>query len=141
VAIFSHRPQAQKGQTLPESPLAKALNYTLNQWNALRRYTTDGDLHIDNNISERTLELIGIGRNRWLFVGSDQGGKTAAALFSFTATCKQLHLDAFAYLRDLLERLPTQPTDQLEESLPHRWQAARLAATAASTSGGAPPTS
>lgn len=116
----------QKAEVLPKSPLATALNYTLNQWEALNRYTTDGDLHIDNNISERTLKLIGIGRNNWLFVGSDRGGQTAAVLFSFTGTCKHLGIDTFAYLRDVLERLPTHPADRLEELLPHRWQAARL---------------
>ena len=119
---------AQQALVLPKSPIATAMNYTLNQWEALNRYTTDGDLHIDNNISERTLKLIGIGRNNWLFVGSDQGGKTAAVLFSFTATCKHLGVDTFAYLRDVLERLPTHPQDCLEELLPDRWQATRLAA-------------
>jgi transposase len=118
---------AQKDQVLPKSPIATAINYVLNQWQALNRYTADGDLHIDNNISERTLKLIGIGRGNWLFVGSDAGGKTAAVLFSFTATCKHLGIDAFAYLRDVLDRLPTHPPERLEELLPHRWQAARLA--------------
>jgi transposase len=113
----------QKEQVLPKSPIAAAINYALNQWQALNRYTTDGDLHIDNNISERTLKLIGIGRNNWLFVGSDQGGKTAAILFSFTATCKHLGIDTFAYLRDVLTRLPTHQADHLAELLPHRWQA------------------
>jgi hypothetical protein len=79
---------AQQTQVLPKSPIAAAINYGLNQWEALLRYTTDGDLHIDNNLSERTLKLIGIGRNNWLFFGSDQGGQTAAVLFSFTATQK-----------------------------------------------------
>ena len=120
----------QKDAVLPKSPIAAAINYTLNQWEALNRYTTDGDLHIDNNISERTLKLIGIGRNNWLFLGSDNGGKTAAVLFSFTATCKHLGIDTFAYLRDVLTRLPTHPIDRLAELLPHRWQAARAAAAA-----------
>lgn len=119
---------AQKAQVLPKSPIAAAINYVLNQWEALNRYTTDGDLHIDNNISERTLKLIGIGRNNWLFVGSDAGGHTAAVLFSFTATCKQLGIDTFAYLRDVLTRLPTQPPERLEELLPRCWEASRLAA-------------
>jgi transposase len=122
---------AQKAQVLPKSPIAAAINYVLNQWEALKRYTTDGELHIDNNISERTLKLIGIGRNNWLFVGSDAGGQTAAVLFSFTATCKHLSIDTFAYLRDVLTRLPTQPAARLEELLPHRWQAARMALPAA----------
>ena len=121
---------AQKEQVLPKSPIAAAINYMLNQWQALNRYTTDGDLHIDNNISERTLKLIGMGRINWLFLGSDNGGQTAAVLFSFTATCKHLHIDTFAYLRDVLSRLPTHPTDHLEELLPHRWQSASHAASA-----------
>jgi hypothetical protein len=112
----------QKEQVLPKSPIAGAINYMLNQWDALNRYTTDGDLHIDNNISERTLKLIGMGRINWLFLGSDNGGKTAAVLFSFTATCKHLGIDPFAYLRDVLERLPTHPPATLDELLPHRWQ-------------------
>ena len=82
-----------------------------------------------NNISERTLKLIGMGRLNWLFVGSDNGGRTAAVWFSFTATCKHLGMDSFAYLRDVLERLPTHPADRLEELLPHHWLAARTAAT------------
>jgi transposase len=116
---------AEKQQVLPKSPFAAAINYVQNQWEALQRYTTDGALHIDNNISERTLKLIGIGRINWLFVGSDQGGVTAAVLFSFTASCKQQGIDAFAYLRDVLERLATHPAERLGELLPHRWQAAR----------------
>jgi transposase len=117
----------QRLQVLPKSPIAAALNYVWNQWEALNRYTTDGDLHIDNNLSERTLKLIGMGRINWLFLGSDKGGQTAAVLFSFTATCKHLGLDSFAYLRDVLARLPTQPLERLDDLLPHRWQAARLA--------------
>jgi transposase len=122
----------QKEQVLPKSPIAVAINYVLNQWEALNRYTTDGDLHIDNNVSERTLKLIGMGRINWLFLGSDKGGQTAAVLFSFTATCKHLGIDTFAYLRDVLERLPTHPLDRLEELLPHQWQAARSARKATS---------
>ena len=120
--------QTQKDKLLPKSPITAAINYVRNQWQALYRYTTDGNLHIDNNISERTLKLIGIGRNNWLFVGSDQGGHTAAVHFSFTATCKHLDIGTFAYLRDVLTRLPTQPAERLEELLPHRWQAGRMAA-------------
>jgi len=118
----------QKEQVLPKSPIAAAINYMLNQWEALNRYTTDGDLHIDNNISERTLKLIGMGRINWLFLGSDNGGKTAAVLFSFTATCKHLRIDTFAYLRNVFERLPTHPAERLEELLPHRWPSAMQAA-------------
>jgi transposase len=122
---FRHWLLAQKTQVLPKSPVAAAINYVLNQWEALKVYTTDGELDIDNNISERTLKLVGIGRKNWLFVGSDQGGRTAAVWYSFTATCKLLKIDAFAYLRDVFERLPTHLAERLDELLPHRWKAAR----------------
>lgn len=125
---------AQRDHVLPKSPIAAAINYALNQWEALKRYTTDGDLHIDNNVSERTLKLIGMGRINWLFLGSDKGGQTAAVLFSFTATCKQLGIDTWTYLKEVLERLPTHPAERLSELLPHRWQAARLAAPPATSS-------
>jgi transposase len=134
LTVFGPWLLAQKAQVLPKSPIAAAINYVLNQWQALNRYTSDGDLDIDNNISERTLKLIGIGRNNWLFVGSDQGGKTAAVLFSFTATCKHLGIDTFAYLRDVLARLPKQAAAHLQELLPHRWQAAASASSAAADS-------
>jgi transposase len=115
----------QKERVLPKSPIAAAINYALNQWEALNRYTSDGDLHIDNNVSERMLKLIGMGRDNWLYIGSDEGGKTAAVLYSFTATCKHLGINTNEYLRDVLGRLPSQPKERLEELLPHRWQASR----------------
>jgi transposase len=130
---------AQREKVLPKSATAAAINYVLNQWQALNRYTTDGDLHIDNNISERTLKLIGMGRINWLFLGSDKGGQTAAVLFSFTATCKHLGIDTFAYLRDVLERLPTHPAERLAELLPHRWQAARQAPDTSSSDAASQP--
>jgi transposase len=125
LASFHQWLTTQKPLVLPKSPVATAINYVFNQWEALNRYATDGDLHIDNNVSERTLKLIGMGRLNWLFVGGDNGGQTAAVLFSFTATCKQLDIDAIAYLRDVLGRLPTHPDGRLEELLPHHWAAAR----------------
>ena len=61
--------------------------YALNNWAALTRYTGEGFLEIDNNIAERERKRVAISRKNWLFVGSEQGGKTAAVMFSFTSTC------------------------------------------------------
>ncbi len=112
-------------QVLPKSPMGQAIAYTVSNWEALCRYTEAGFLNIDNNISERTLRAIGIGRKNWMFFGSDNGGKTAAVLFSFTATCKRHGIDPFFYLHDVLARLPTHPADRLAELLPDRWAAAQ----------------
>jgi transposase len=122
----------QRDQVLPKSPMAEAIGYALNNWQALIRYTEAGFLSIDNNVSEREMKRIAIGRKNWLFVGSENGGHTAAVLFSFTSTCHRLGIDPWAYLQDVLTRLPALPAEQLAELLPDRWQAARQQATASS---------
>jgi transposase len=119
--------EEQRRQVLPKSPLAEALGYALNNWTALVRYTEAGFLAIDNNVSEREMKRIAIGRKNWLFVGSPQGGQTAAVLISFTSTCHRLGVEPWAYLQDVLTRLPTTPAGQLADLLPDRWQAARAA--------------
>jgi len=115
----------QRAQVLPKSPMAEAIGYALNNWTALIRYTEAGFLAIDNNVAEREMKRIAIGRKNWLFVGSNQGGQTAAVLFSFTSTCHRLGVEPWAYLQDVLTRLPTTPAERLAELLPDRWQAAR----------------
>jgi transposase len=122
--------QGQRPQVLPKSPLAEALGYVLNNWVALVRYTEAGFLTIDNNVSEREMNRIAIGRKNWLMVGSPQGGQTAAVLMSFTSTCGRLGVEPWAYLQDVLTRLPSLPAGQLDELRPDQWQAARQAATA-----------
>jgi hypothetical protein len=99
----------------------------LNNWEALRRYTDAGFLAIDNNDAEREMKRIAIGRKNWLTVGSPRGGQTAAVLFSLTSTCQRLGVEPWAYLREVLTRLPTMPAGQLGDLLPHHWQAARQA--------------
>jgi transposase len=113
-----------RAEVLPKSPMADAVRYTLNQWAALRRYTEAGFLSMDNNATERINKLIARGRVNWLFVGSPRGGETAARLLSLVVSCRRLHMDSFAYLRDVFTRLPGLPASQLGDLLPHRWLAA-----------------
>jgi transposase len=113
---------------LPKSPIGQAISYALSNWAALIRCCEDGDLKIDNNGAERNLRGIAVGRKNWLFFGSDNGGWTAAILTSFTATCKSLNIDPFAYLRDIFERISAHPANRLEELLPDKWQSAQSAA-------------
>jgi transposase len=121
LASFRGWIEQQSAQVLPKSPIGQACTYTLNQWDALVRYCEDGDLSIDNNVAERTVKIPAIGRKNWLFVASEAGGHRAAILFSLIASCKANEVEPFAYLRDVLTQLPTQPADQLDELLPDRW--------------------
>ena len=109
-------------RALPKSVLAKAVSYAQNQWQALRRYTTDGRLSIDNNVSERTLRHQAIGRKNWLFVGSAQAGPRAAVLFTILAGAKRHRLEPWTYLRELLLRLHDDDL-RLDEMLPDKWAA------------------
>jgi transposase len=105
---------------LPKSALGKAVTYAQNQWQALRRYTEDGRLSIDNNVSERTLRHQAIGRKNWLFLGSQQAGPRAAVLFTILAGAKRHRIEPWAYLRELLLRLNADDA-RLDEMLPDRW--------------------
>jgi transposase len=120
----------QRPAVLPKSPMAEALGYALNNWSALVRYTEAGFLAIDNNVAEREMKRIAIGRKNWLFVGSPQGGQTAAVLMSFTSTCQRVGIEPWAYLHDVLGRLPTIPAGQLGDLLPDPWQTACQAKSA-----------
>jgi transposase len=142
----------QQPKVLPRSLLGQAISYALNHWEALTRYLEQGYLSIDNNLSERTLRAVALGRNNWGAFGSETGGRTAAVLYSVVGTCKHLGIDPFAYLRealpglfalgDLRETLPkllavgeSPPDTPLLDWLPDRWLQRRArdapAATAA----------
>ena len=109
----------ERDNVLPKSVIGKAFTYTLNQWAALNRYVEDGELNIDNNISERTVKPIAIGRKNWLFVGSEPAGHRAAILMSLIASCKSNFVEPWSWLKDVLTNLP-QGTS-VETFLPDRW--------------------
>ena len=109
---------------MPEgSATARAIDYSLNRWAALTRYLGDGRLPPDNNWIENRIRPIAIGRYNWLFAGSLRAGQRAAAIMSLIGSAKMNDLDPYAYLRDVLERLPTHPASRIAELLPHRWTA------------------
>lgn len=115
----------QKPHVLPKSPIGEAINYTLSNWEALKRYTEDGNLAIDNNRAERALRPWAVGRNNWLFFGSDRGGRTAAIIMSFIATCKDNGVEPFAYFRDVFARISDHSAKRLADLLPTNWKSAR----------------
>ena len=111
-------------QKVPDgSATAKALDYSLRRWSALTRFVGDGQLPVDNNHIENQIRPIAIGRNNWLFAGSLRAGKRAAAVMSLIQSARLNGHDPYAYLKDVLTRLPTQRNSQIADLLPHRWQA------------------
>jgi transposase/FtsZ-binding cell division protein ZapB len=101
---------------------ARALDYSLRRWQALTRFVGDGHLPVDNNHIENQIRPIAIGRNNWLFAGSLRAGQRGAAVMSLIQSARLNGHDPYAYLKDVLTRLPTQRASLIHELLPHRWQ-------------------
>ena len=112
----------QRQKITDGSATAKALDYSLKRWAALTRFLDDGHLPIDNNWIENQIRPIAIGRNNWLFAGSLRAGQRSAAVMSLIQSAKLNGHDPYAYLKDVLARLPTHKNNKIEELLPHRWQ-------------------
>jgi transposase len=121
---------------LPKSDIRKAFTYTLNQWQALCRYTSEGYLCYDNNAAERLVKISAIGRKNFLFVGNERGGRNAAIFYSLVSSAKAVGVEPFAWLRSLFSQLPYHrsdkafaqaaagdavTSDELDELLPDRW--------------------
>jgi transposase len=122
IADALHQWLTQQRQKVPDgSATARAIDYSLKRWQALVRFIDDGELPIDNNWVENQIRPIAIGRSNWLFAGSLRAGKRAAAIMSLVHSARLNGHDPYAYLRDVLERLPTQPANRVAELLPHRW--------------------
>ena len=112
----------QRQKILDGSVTAKALDYSLKRWGALTRFVDDPQLPIDNNWIENQIRPIAIGRGNWLFVGSLRAGQRAAAIMSLIHSARLNGHDPYAYLKDVLTRLPTHQNSQIALLLPHRWQ-------------------
>lgn len=111
-----------KPQAPPKSPLGVAINYALNHWKALGNYLLHGILSIDNNIAERAMKSVVLGRKNYLFAGSHLGAQRAATIYSLIETCKALHINAFDYLRDVLARLPNTLNKDIAQLFPYNWK-------------------
>lgn len=111
-----------KRKTLPESELAKALNYAWEQRREVLRLLKDGSFEIDNNAIERMMRPIAIGRKNYLFAGSHDGARTAAVFYTLINTCRLNKVNPFEYLKDVFVRIH-QP-GRLDNLLPHNWKPA-----------------
>uniref|UniRef100_UPI0026263B86 IS66 family transposase n=1 Tax=uncultured Halomonas sp. TaxID=173971 RepID=UPI0026263B86 len=123
IAEALHRWMLAQREKVPNgTATAKALDYSLKRWAALTRYLDDGGLPIDNNRVENLIRPWALGRSNWLFAGSLRSGQRAANIMSLIQCAKLNGHEPYAYLKDVLERLPTQKASQLHELLPHNWQ-------------------
>jgi hypothetical protein len=106
-----------------QSDTTKAINYMLNQWQALTYYCEDGRVEIDNNIAENALRGCCLGRKNFLFMGADSGGKRAAAMYSLIGTCRLNDIDPEAYLHHVLTHIADHPVNRIDDLLP--WNVAQ----------------
>lgn len=116
----------QRQKATDGTAIAKAIDYSLGRWKALTRFLDDGALPIDNNWVENRIRPIALGRSNWLFAGSLRAGKRAAAVMSLIQSARLNGHDPYRYLKDVLERLPTQPAARIGELLPHSWTPATI---------------
>jgi transposase len=121
----------QRAKLSKNSDSTKAINYSLNRWDAFIRFLDDGRLCMSNNAAERELRAVALGRRNCTFAGSDEGGRRAAAIYTLIATAKLNDIDPQAWLADVLARLPDQPAKRIDELLPRNWRPQNVAAEAA----------
>ncbi len=113
----------ERGRVPEGSAVARAIDYSLNAWGALTVHLQDGAVPVDNNHIENLMRPWAMGRKAWLFAGSELAGQRAAVVMSLVQSAKLNGYDPWAYLKDVLERLPTHLNSRIEELLPHCWTA------------------
>jgi len=119
---FGQWMKEQYVQTLPKSTIGKALGYSIERWNELSIYATDGKLNIDNNPVENSIRPVAIGRKNYLFAGSHEAAQRSAMLYSLLGTCKLNGINPFIWLRETLRRIATHPINKIEELLPQNFK-------------------
>lgn len=110
---------------LPQSLLGIAIDYALGQWPTLERYLANGLVEIDNNLVENAIRPTAIGKKNWLFVGKADAGERSAIIYTVIECCRRRGLNPFAYLREVLTRLPNMTNHQIPEVTPAAWQKTR----------------
>lgn len=108
--------------TLPNSPLGKAIQYTLTRWNKLNQYLEDGNLKIDNNLIENSIRPVAIGRKNYLFAGSHDAAQNAAMLYSLFATCRLHNLNPETWLTQVLSHIADIKVNAIHQWLPQNYK-------------------
>jgi hypothetical protein len=110
-----------RGRYLPQSPMGSAIDYALGQWTSLQVYLDDGRVEIDNNLVEHAIRTTAIGKKNWLFIGEADAGDRSAILYTIIESCRRRGIDPYAYLRNVLTRLPHMTNRQIPEVIPSAW--------------------
>lgn len=126
---------AEQANHLPQSPMGKAISYTLNQWPHMMAFLDNAQIPVDNNASERALRTFALGRKNWLFAGSDVAGDHLATLMTLVRSCEANGINPRDYLADVLLRIQTHPAARIDELLPDAWRPAGELALVAADSG------
>ena len=109
------------GRHLPQSPLGTALDYALGQWVALQVFLNDGRVEIDNNLVENAIRPTALGKKNWLFIGEANAGERSAILYTIIESCRRRGIEPYAYLREVLTRLPHMTNRKIPEVIPAVW--------------------
>jgi transposase len=109
-------------QVTPQSSTGKALAYSIERWAALSLYASNGMLQIDNNPVENSIRPVAIGRKNYLFAGSHEAAQESAMIYSLLGTCKLHDINPWAWLKEVLTRLPDHPINKIHELLPNNWE-------------------
>ena len=120
------------GRHLPQSPLGTAIDYALGQWISLQVFLNEGRVEIDNNLVENAIRPTAIGKKNWLFIGEADAGERSAILYTVIESCRRRGIDPYAYLRDVLTRLPHMTNRQIPNVTPAAWKSAPVQLQAAS---------
>ncbi len=115
----------ERGRVADGGLTANAIDYSLNHWSALTRYLLDWAVPVDNNHLERQIKPWAMCRKDWLFCGSELAGQRVAVAMSLVQSARLNGLELWAYLREVLDRLPTHLNSRIDDLLPHRWQSPR----------------
>lgn len=106
----------------PQQPIGEACRYMLNQWEPLLRYLEHGVAEIDNNLTENAIRPSAIGKKNWLFIGSPEAGETCAIIYTIIETCRRHQVEPAAYLREILQRLPSSTNQDIPNLVPKAWK-------------------
>lgn len=109
-------------ETLPKSPIDKAMRYAFDRWDELGNYLLDGNLKIDNNLVENTIRPVAIGRKNYLFAGTHESTQRNAIMYTFMSDCKKHNVNPQTWLKYVLEKMPSTNMNSLEDLLPQNFK-------------------